>query len=121
MDIVEELQSRIRSGTVIPKPAAKADFVVKGWGTRREEPALVYFIPNHKNKAKPYQKGITISEWHFAYNRLMDKGTFDRKWFDANMKQCAAEGGCNFTTIGGIFTLLGIAEYNGTDGYKRLG
>jgi len=34
-------------------------------------------------------------------------------WFDQYLSKCAAEGGCNFTTIGGIFILLGEAYYAG--------
>lgn len=101
----------IKTGTVIPKPEAKDDFVVKGIGKRRGEEALMYFIPNHKNPDKPYQKGITRLEWEKAYQQIVSQGSFSRKWFQDNMPECAKEGGCNFTTIGGIFELLKIAQY----------
>ena len=32
---------------------------MKGWGIRRSEPALVYYIPNHSNPHRPHQKGYT--------------------------------------------------------------
>lgn len=113
MNIVDEIKKKVPIGTVIPKPAAKADFVVKGWGKRREEGALIYFIPNHKNVDKPYKKGITESEWHQAYQRIRSGENFTREWFEQHMERCAKEGGCNFTTIGGIFELLGLAIYGG--------
>lgn len=109
------IESRIRKsappGTVIPKPEATADFVVKGWGTRRGESALVYCIPNHQQPGKPYEKGITVSEFKKAFAELKRSGEFTRTWFNENLPECAKEGACNFTTIGGIFELLGEASY----------
>ena len=107
---VKRLDS-IKSGTIIPKPKAKADFVVKGWGTRRGKRALIYKIPNHKNPNRPYEKGITIPEFKQAYDQLMNVGEFSSRWFSKNMRVCAKEGSCNFTTIGGIFELLGVASH----------
>jgi hypothetical protein len=61
------IEDRIRKsappGTVIPKPEATASFVVKGWGKRRGENALVYRIHNHQQPGRPYEKGITVSEF----------------------------------------------------------
>jgi len=67
INILENIFTNITVGTVIPKPDAKKDFIVKGWGKRRGEDALIYFIPNHKNPDKPYQKGITKSEFEESY------------------------------------------------------
>ena len=109
--VIEEIKRRVHPGTIIPKPEAKADFVVKGWGKRRGENALIYDIPNHKNPNRPYQKGITESEFRKAYLQIVNDGTFSRGWFNRNLQSCAEEGGCNFTTIGGIFELIAIAYY----------
>lgn len=109
--ILAELEKRIATGTVIPKPQAKGSFKVKGWGKRRGEPALIYMVPNRKTPSRPYQKGITQSEWTAAFDRLRSAGEFSREWFKAAMPLCAKEGDCNFTTIGGIFQLLGYADY----------
>jgi hypothetical protein len=111
MDILRKIEDVLRPGQVIPKPQATSDFVVKGWGTRRNDRALIYTIPNHKTPAKPYQKGVTISEWRQAFQQLTKKGSFSRRWFEVEMTACAKEGGCNFTTIGGAFELLGYAKY----------
>lgn len=116
--IIEHIQKTVCSGTTIPKPDTKEDFKVKGWGKRRGEKALVYYIPNHKNPNKPSQKGITESEFETAYQQLIRVGFVSRKWFNVNMQSCAKEGGCNFTTIGGIFELLEIAGYE--RGFYRL-
>ena len=111
-DILAEIQSKIIPGTVIPKPQARADFIVKGWGLRRGERALIYTIPNHKTPTKPHEKGITVSEWIKAFKHLTDTGDLSRLWFDKSMRECAKEGSCNFTTIGGVLELLGYAAPN---------
>jgi hypothetical protein len=109
--ILDRLEREIIPGMTIPKPKATSDFTVKGWGKRRGEWALIYEIPNHKSPTKPYQKGVTTSEWEQAFAQINASGELSRSWFDAHMPACAKEGGCNFTTIGGIFELLGMAEY----------
>lgn len=120
--ILEQIETRVPPGTKIPKPEARADFFVKKvWGVRRGERALVYTIPNHKTPTKPYQKGVTVSEWVAAFEHLMEAGDLTRSWFEQSMPACAEEGGCNFTTIGGVFELLGYAEYDrgGRGAYRR--
>jgi len=111
MDIIQEIREKIHPGTVIPKPQSKADFKVKGWGNRRGEHALIYLIPNHNNQLKPYQKGVNISEWEKVYTYIIGGGSLDHVWFRSNLPGCAKEGSCNFTTIGGIFLLLGLVYY----------
>jgi hypothetical protein len=118
--ILTRIEGEVVPGTIIPKPKAQADFIVKAWGVRRGERALIYTIPNHKTATKPYEKGITVSEWVQAFERLTEAGDFSRSWFDRSMSACAKEGGCSFTTIGGVFELLGYAIYDrGT--YRRTG
>lgn len=111
MNLFQEIREKIPSGTVIPKPESKADFIVKGWGVRRGEPALIYTIPNHSNPSKPYQKGVTISEWQKVYDHILGGGIFDRDWFIKHLPKNAKEDPCNFTTIGGIFQLLNLVVY----------
>ena len=108
--LIENIHS-LEPGTIIPKPEATAAFKIKGWGERRGEPALIYWIPNHKNPNKPLAKGVTVSEFERAHAEIIATGQFTRAWFNFNLGLCAKEGGCNFTTIGGIFELLGLARY----------
>ncbi|HRY71209.1 MAG TPA: hypothetical protein P5159_23935 [Phycisphaerae bacterium] len=103
-----------------PEPQAKADFVVKGWGTRRGEDALIYTIPNRKNPTKPSENGITVSEFEAAFAQLKSSGQFTRAWFNSELPACAGEGSCNFTSIGGIFELLSLARYAGRGVYERV-
>lgn len=120
---LEELTLKIKSlpaGTVIPKPESENDFTVKGVGMRRGEAALIYRIPTNNPDKYPrgYEKGITFTEFYKACTVLQETSSFTREWFDTNLPECAKEGGCNFTTIGGIFQLLGIGSYNGSATYK---
>ena len=109
--ILAEIERVITPGAVIPKPQSRGDFIMKGWGIRRGERAFIYTIPNHKTPTKPYEKGVTNSELQSAFGRLIDKGEFSRSWFEQSMPECAKEGGCNFTTIGGLLVLLGYAVH----------
>ncbi|CAN2536459.1 hypothetical+protein [Methylocapsa aurea] len=79
---------------------------------RRSERALIYTIPNHKNWTMPYEKGVALSEFSQAFDHLTQMGSFTRSWLTQSMPPCAKEGGCNFTTIGGIFEFLGYATYD---------
>lgn len=119
LNILALLQEKAPPGTVIPKPQARADFIVKGWGKRRGEDALIYTIPNHSNPRAPHEKGVTSSEWKQAFGQLIASGDFSHQWFNECMRACAKEGSCNFTTIGGIFELLGYAKYD-RGSYSRV-
>ncbi len=116
MTLIQRIR-QLPAGTVIPKPAAREKFIVKGWGKRRGEAALIYFIPNHSDPSKPHQKGITESEWNLAIDQLME-GELTKAWFTQSLVGCAKEGDCNFTTIGGIFCLLGAASREGRGVYR---
>jgi len=119
MTTIQARLEELPGGTVIPKPEAKGDFIIKGWGMRRGERALIYTIPNHKNSSKPHQKGITRSEWERAFERLQGTGEFTHLWFNTALPACAKEGSCNFTTIGGVFQLLGLAAYKRRGIYSK--
>ena len=119
MKIVDRIRTQIAAGTTIPKPKASKPFKVKGWGIRRGEPALVYLIPSHTNPDKPGEKGVTESEFTAAYAELVRAGEITREWFNRNLEACDKEGSCSFTTIGGVFQLLGLARYAGTGVYAK--
>jgi hypothetical protein len=120
MDSILPLLKRLLPGTVIPKPESQAVFTIKGWGKRIDEDALICFIPNHSDPRRPHKKGITAGEWEQAYRRLLTNGEFTRKWFNFHMPRCSIEGACNFTIIGGIFSLFGVASYDGRGVYRKI-
>ena len=41
-------------------------------------------------------------------------------WFTTTAKNGKVEGGCNFTTVGGIFCFLGFAEHAGRGRYRKV-
>lgn len=84
------------------------NFVVKGPGRSRGEPALVYSIPN-KRGGKPYLKRIRATEWTAAYRHLTRHGTFTLTAFSKRMPDAAKDGECNFYFTLGIFSWLGLA------------
>ncbi len=118
--IVSRIRREIPLGTIIPKPGTNRKYTVKAWRRRRGEDALIYLIPNRNDPGNPYEKGITVSEWRQAYRRIQENGELSRQWFNDYMQPCAKEGSCNFTTIGGIFELLGYAAYH-RGVYQRTG
>lgn len=118
--LIERVRA-LQAGTVIPKPEATADFRIKGWGRRRGEAALIYRIPNHRSPEKRLEKGITVTEFARAYEELELSAQFTRSWFNLNLPAAANEGGCNYTTIGGVFILLGLAKYGARGEYTFTG
>ena len=72
--IIGKIENWASAGPAIPKPETDCVYRVKGWGTRRGERALIYFIPNHANPRHPHEKGVTESEWEQAYDRLVSEG-----------------------------------------------
>jgi len=120
--IIRLIDDNIKPGTIVPKPKGSTEFIVKSiWDQRRRgEGALIYTIPNRKDPSRVYLKGITKTEFIRAYQELETTGYFTRQWFINNLTGCSREGDCNFTTIGGIFDLIGLAKYeNETKGaYK---
>lgn len=116
--VINKIRRIAQPGTTIPKPKPKGIFSVKGNGIRRDQDALIYTIPNHVNPNKPYKKGINASEFEKSYKQLKNTGKLTRSWFQKNLPKCEAEGPCNFTTVGGLFILLGKAKYEGSGIYQ---
>ena len=118
--LIERLEAEFEPGRLIPKPETDTEYRVKGWGRRRGERALIYSIPNRKDKSRPYHKGVTVSEWKRAYERLVSAGELRRSWFRSALPACHREGSCNFTTVGGVFVLLGLAVREERGAYRKV-
>ena len=108
--LVERIRKVAPPGTVIPKPKSASNKVV-GWGKSRGEDALVYAIPTKRGGHRQSTKRIKVSDFQSAHKVLIVTGEFTRSWFKQYLQDCNKDGGCNFTTIGGIFVLLGDASY----------
>lgn len=121
--LIERVRA-LQAGAVIPKPEATADFRLKGWGRRRGGGALIYRIPDQRSAETRLEKRITVTEFARAYEELELSGQFTRSWFNLNLPAAANEGGCNYTTFGGVFSFLGLAkdgalgEYTFIDGKR---
>ena len=105
IDIIEKINRVALPGTVIPKPRTK-EHLVKEWSISAGERALVYTMPNKNNPDKLDSKLIKESDFRKSYYQLTTYGTFTKQWLKLNLPVLAKQG-CNFTTIGGIFELLG--------------
>ena len=92
---------------------------MKGPGTSRGEPALVYVIPN-KRGGKPSLKRIRKSEWTSAYRHLIKHGTFTQLAFQKTMPDAAKDGDCNFYFTLGVFTWLGLAGIASSDQFRLI-
>jgi hypothetical protein len=114
-DTVKLLKS-LPVGTVIPKPQAIGEFRIKGWVDSPDGEALTYVIPSHTD---PFEK-ISTRRIRLAFRRLISTGELTRSWFKTTALKNTDEGGYNFTSVGGLFCLLGFAEYVvGSATYRR--
>lgn len=120
MDLVVELQQLISKHCKIPKPETNNEFRILRVGKRRNETAIIYSIPNHKNKNSHYEKGITYSEFSRVLSKLSSSGYVTRRWFNDNHTDCAKEGSCNFTSLCGILELLGYCKYLEKGKYEAI-
>lgn len=100
--------------TAIPLPRSGEARFVK-WSNKQADRAIVYERPNRRNTNRHfYQRRVALSEFHAAYERLRETGEFTREWFQGPRKGASSD----FTVIGGIFELIGVATYAGPGTYR---
>ena len=117
--IIERIKKIARPGTKIPKPKSTEEYIIVRWGKSRGEEALVYQLPMKPTSKKPSEKRLTISAFKKGYEVLIHKGEISYSWFKKEFPNLEKDGSCNFTTLGGIFALLGEANYEHSGIYKR--
>ena len=66
------------------------------------------------------KKSIPFATLFRCYERLMTDEKLTRLWFATEFEAEHASSPCNFTTIGGIFVKMEIAEYCGNGVYKLV-
>lgn len=66
------------------------------------------------------KKSISFATLFRCYERLMTDEKLTRLWFATEFEAEHASSPCNFTTIGGIFVKMEIAEYCGNGVYKLV-
>jgi hypothetical protein len=117
--VIDRILSEIAVGTEIPKPSAKGKFRLRGEGEVRGERGIRYSIP--RTGRPDGQKGVTAKQLEAAFDQLQRSGELTRDWWNENVRHAENEGGCNFTTVGGLFKLLGEAEYLGRGVFGKRG
>lgn len=117
--IIKRIKRIARPGTKIPKPKSTEEYIIVRWGKSRGEEALVYQLPMKPTSKKPSEKRVTISAFKKAYEVLINEGEIRHSWFSKEFPNLKKDGSCNFTTLGGIFVLLGEATYEQRGIYKR--
>ncbi len=120
MGIFDRIKAEIALGTVIYRKWTVQE--VRKLKTPPGEFALIYWMPGGHKNPKGHKRNIKESEWNKAYNQLMTAGCFRLSWFKANMRanigKCNRGGNCNFHAIGGVFCVMGIANFAGK--YKGM-
>ena len=119
MKILNRIKKVAVAGTVIPKPMSSQGYVVVGWGISRGEEALVYRIPTKTGAGKASTKRVPSSVFEAADAVLAATGEITHSWFATAFPQVHADGACNFTTLGGVFELLGEVVYAEPGRYRR--
>ena len=119
-DIIETIKKRLPPGTVIPKPESVSEFRIKDWKGEGDDEELAYIIPSHADPPRPSSKRIPSRRIRASFARLMSTGELTHVWFTTTAKNGKVEGGCNFTTVGGIFCFLGFAEHAGRGRYRKV-
>ena len=111
-DLVVELY---KNNTVIPKPHTNTRILkiavtnING----EDKDGFSYSVGISEEKAVPFD---TL---YAAYQRLIGTGILLRAWYNETFPKEAANRPCNFTTIGGVFVVLGFAEHMGNGVYRR--
>ena len=119
-DIIDRLEAEIVAGRLIPKPETDGEYGVKGWGNeaRRTGSGLLHSELQGQVEAPPEGRDSIGVE-----ARIRATGV-DRElrhsWFKAALPACYGEGSCNFTTIGGVFVMLGVAVRDGRGAYRKV-
>jgi len=85
------------------------------------EYAQVYEIPPRTRRQTPVEKRIPESVFKSAATELRSRGCLTRQWFCDTFPDLAAHDPCTFTTLGGVFELLGEVEYARAGVYRAVG
>jgi hypothetical protein len=118
--LIDQIVKRIPVGTGIPKPESKRQFTFQGEVRVATERAIAYAIPSSNKENSVGRKKITASQLEKAYRELCSNGEVTKAWWVKNVTESDNEGGCNFTTFGGLLILLGEAERAGRGKYRRV-
>jgi hypothetical protein len=117
--LIDRILAKIAVGTKIPKPRSTGEFVFKGECEVDGERGIRYSIPSKTKSASAQTKRLSASQLESAYRELRTSGEISKSWWTENVASSSSEGGCNFTTFGGLLILLKEAE-RAPNGYRLL-
>ena len=101
---------QLKPGAAIPKPRSGRPYRVKGWFVRDGEEWLAYSVAD---------KSIPVEWIRQSFAQLVTTGELRTRWFRSTFYEGRDRGGCNFTTVGGLFCKVNLAEYAGPGLYVR--
>jgi hypothetical protein len=108
--------AEIPQGTQIPKPSSTRNYTLKEVGVRGDARVVAFSIPRKNGKRET--KLITEEQLEKAYSHFKATGSIDKAWWKANVSLKEDEGGCTFTSFGGLLIVLGEAERAGRGKYQ---
>ena len=117
-NIQHRVEQLVREQAVVPKPLSSGTCRLLRIGESRGARALVYELPKRPESKRASTKRIPLSVFEECADRLSDTGSFTRTWFAEHYPKLESDGTCNFTTVGGILQLLGLALYSGSGEYN---
>ena len=120
MTTLDRIKKVAVAGRTIPKPTSSHGYAVIEWGISRGEEALVYRIPTKGNTVRASTKRVPSSVFEAADGVLAATGEITRAWFAKTFPKVWADGACNFTTLVGVFELLGDVTYAEPGKYRRV-
>ena len=100
-----------KNRTPVPKPKGQTILMM----SNKVEPNRFQYTLGQDRK-----KSISFATLFRCYEKLTTDGEFTRQWIETEFEAEHASSPCNFTTIGGIFVKMEIAEYCGNGVYKLV-
>ncbi len=119
--IQQHVERLVREKAIVPKPQSTETYRLVRIGKSRGARALVYELPKRPESKRVSTKRIPLPVIEECAHRLFCTGSIKRTWFAEHYPQLESDGTCNFTTVGGVLQLLGLARYSGLGEYATRG
>lgn len=116
-NIQREVERLVQQHAVVPKPQSSETYRLLRVGESRGERAVVYELPKRPKSKRASTKRIPLSAFEKCARQLSATRSLTRKWFADQYPELEVDGTCNFTTLGGVLELLGLARYSGPGEY----
>ena len=118
--LLRDVERLVQDQKVVPKPQSPETYRLVSIGESRGARALVYELPKRPGSKSVSTKRIPLSAIEECASRLLETGSLTRTWFVEHYPKLEKDGTCNFTTVGGVLQLLGLARYSGPGEYASV-